>query len=411
MSLGGCMNQKTEIFSFVSSGLDQATFEVFNFQGEEGLSQLYSFEINLVSDKPDIDLEKIMGAPAVFSILRVDTNKKSIHGILKKFEVLHAVGHHVFYRAVLGPTFWQLTLSEHNQIFLDKSLPEIIEEVLKDGGMSPNEFELRLQNTYTPKEYVCQYRESHFNFVTRLMEHEGLYYFFEHGPSISKMIITDTKLSHGDASSGDSLHYQPPSGLETTYEEDRLKSFTCRRTPVPKSIRIKDYNYLKPTATPDSEAELSAQGTGQMYFYGENVKNSEEGRALAKIRAEEYQCREEEYFGSGTTSFLTPGFLFTLEHHFRGEFNRKYLVTGAKHQGFQATDLTAGLAEFSNEQETEMRYQMDFSALPADVQFRPPRLAEKTAISWRHECQNRRLRLGGICRTRRSRPVQSDPAL
>ena len=346
------------------------------FRVKKGLSRLYSFEITLVSEKPDLDLKKIMESQSVFSILRSDGNI-NIHGMLREFEVSRAFGHHVFYRAVLAPNYWRFCQTEHNQVFLEKSLPEIIEAVLKDGGLSSGDYELRLRNSYQPKDYVCQYRESHFNFLSRLMEHEGLYYFFEHGPSASKLIITDTKLSHKEAASGGGFRYQPSSGLESAYHEDQLRTFTCRLTPVPKSVQVKDYNYLKPTATLDCGAELSSPGTGQVYLYGENFQTAEQGLILAKIRAEEFQCQEAVYSGSGTTSLLSPGLLFRLENHFRSGFNQKYLVTDVRHKGSQAAYLTAGLQEFLDVHEQEMRYEMDFSAIPAEVQFRPPRLAVK----------------------------------
>ncbi|MBF0528385.1 MAG: type VI secretion system tip protein VgrG [Deltaproteobacteria bacterium] len=370
------MNLTAEKFKFQSSALNPETFSVVKFNGDEGLSKLYQFDITLVSEDMDIDLDKVMEKPAAFSILRSDKNA-TVHGVLKHFDVLYAVHQHVFYRAVLVPALWWLTLTEHNQIFLDKSIKEIIPEILKDGGLSENDFELRLQNSYSPREYVCQYRESHYNFLSRWLEHEGMYYFFEHEEAGSKLIITDTKLAHQEASSPN-LRYLPPTGMESAYKDDVLSSFTCRRTVVPSSIQIKDYNYRKPDTEILGQAELDHKNPGKVYLYGEHVATSPESKALAKIRAEEFQAREKTFYGTGTTSFLKPGYHFTLEHHFRSDFNQKYLVTGAKHIGSQAAYLTAGLKSALNESETQLHYNMEFTAIGATIQYRPERTTEKS---------------------------------
>ena len=165
-------------FSFVAGAQPQDTFAVVNFQGVEGLSRCYQFDLNLVSTNPDLDLKKTMQQPAVFTIHREDDDIP-FWGMLSQFEIRQAFQDYVFYKAVLVPKVWWLGLTHHNQVFLDKTTPEILTRVLEDGGLSSLDFELRLQKDYTPWEYVCQYQESHFDFVSRWMEREGIYYFFE----------------------------------------------------------------------------------------------------------------------------------------------------------------------------------------------------------------------------------------
>jgi type VI secretion system secreted protein VgrG len=166
------LNEKQ--FDFRSSALPEDTFGVVDFKGFEGFSKPYEFEIMLVSSDPEIDLTEVLQNPAVFTILR-EEGDIPFNGILSQFEQLHAVVDHVFYRAVLVPRFWWLSLTQHNQIFLDKTVPEIIGEVLEDGGLTTDDYELRISNDYPKWEYICQYRESHQNFVSRWMEREGMY--------------------------------------------------------------------------------------------------------------------------------------------------------------------------------------------------------------------------------------------
>ena len=168
-------------FDFRCQALPPDTFDVVEFKGVEGLSRPYQFEVDLVSPNPDIDLTEVVRSRATLVLLREADEEILFHGILAVFEQTGSYGSAYFYRAVLKPALWRLSLTHHNQVFLDKSVPEILQAVLKDGGLAADEFELRLTGSYAPHEYVCQYQESHFDFVSRWMEREGIYYFFEQG--------------------------------------------------------------------------------------------------------------------------------------------------------------------------------------------------------------------------------------
>jgi len=112
-----------------------------------------------------------------------------ITGYLLHFEQLHEVGGFGFYRAYLVPRLWWLTLMHHNQIFLGRSVPEVVEEVLKDGGLTSADYEFRLKDSYRPLEYVCQYGESHLDFISRWCEREGIYYYFDQSGDVEKVIL------------------------------------------------------------------------------------------------------------------------------------------------------------------------------------------------------------------------------
>ena len=246
-------------FSFVSKAFDEDTFAVVRFTGEEGLSRPYRFDIDLVSEA-DIDFDQILEQPATLTIQRSEGNIP-FHGILAEFEMLHAYGKHVFYRAVLVPKFWWLSLTSHNQIFLDKTLPEILDGVLQDGGLTSADFEIKLKGEYPTWEYVCQYGESHFNFVSRWMERDGIHYYFEQTEAGEKLIITDTSMAHTFMPQGRSLTYSPPSGLEAERWEETVTGFSCCQRLLPKKVMMKDYNYRR--AVSRINRRRSGHGSGQ----------------------------------------------------------------------------------------------------------------------------------------------------
>ncbi len=363
-------------FSFISLGLPGDTFGVVRFNGTEGLSKIYEFEIQLVSSDPELDLNEVIQNPARLTLLR-DEGNVSFNGILSEFDQLHQVGEMCFYRALLVPKVWWLTQTPYNQVFLDTSIPEIIEQVLRSGGLMDDDFEIKLENDYPQWEYVCQYREPHMMFLQHLMEREGIYYYFEQTPSGEKMIITDTLIAHTAAVEGKPLFYSPPSGLDDQYREEVVKNFFCRQKIVPRSVHLKDHNFGRPDMNVEGSAEVFEEGHGEVYFFGDHFATPEEGDRLARIRAEEYRCWKQGFYGDSTIPFLRPGYTFTLGNHYRDSFNQDYLTVALTHEGSQASFMLAGLSGELSDQEKRPTYWNKITALPASVQFRPQRKTEK----------------------------------
>jgi type VI secretion system secreted protein VgrG len=369
-------------FSFISKSLPEDTFGVISMKGSEGLSRPYEFEILLVSDNLEIDFDVIMQAAAKLVFHRETGGDAIYNGIIIHFEHLHAISGFAFYRAYLAPKLWWLSITRHNQIILDQSIPDFAQLVLTDGGLTANDFEFRLQGNYDPVEYVCQYNESHLNFLSRWLEREGIYYYFDQTESGEKVIFTDTRLAHTDLAAGKVITYSPPSGLEALHAAEVLTSFHCRRSLIPEKVFLKDYNYRKPSLEMSGEANVDPKGRGTVFFYNEHIKTPEEGNRLAKIRSESILCRRELYLGEGSVPYMLPGFTFTLENHYRKDVNQNYLITDIDHEGNQTGYLLSGISMGrSGEEENKIYYRNYFKAIPGSVQFRPEAKAEKPKIS------------------------------
>jgi type VI secretion system VgrG family protein len=366
---------ETKRFTFVSQGLPEDTFSVVEFKGTEGISRLYEFDITLASDDPDIDLKGVLQNPATLTIKSED-QEFPLHGILGQFEQLHEVKEHYFYRALLVPRLWQADLYRENQLFLDKTVPDIIEEILKQAGLTTQDYELKLTRNYPQWEYICQYRETDFDFISRWMEREGIYFYFEQGENNEKLIITDSSTAHEDIRGDATIPFSPPSGIVP--EKEAIMAFLCRQKRLPNKVILKDYNYRKPSLDLKAEAEVDASGRGDVYFYGEHFKTPKEGNELAKIRAEEIRCRENVYHGESTAPNLCPGFFFTLDDHYRQGYNQKYLIVEVEHEGHQTGSLWAGVRKKSAEGEKKLTYANSFTAIRSDVQFRPERKTPKS---------------------------------
>ncbi|MFA5906848.1 MAG: type VI secretion system tip protein TssI/VgrG, partial [Desulfobacula sp.] len=376
------LKEKKFSFKSLSPGINENTFAVVEFTGFEAISSLYDFEIVLITEDTDIEISKILENQAQFKIHRDDGTPVHFNGILAEFEEQREYNGIIFYRARLVPKIWWLTLTHHNQVCLDLSVRDIIEQTLKDGGLfSGIDFDFDLQKKYPQMEYVCQYGETHFDFVSRWAQREGIYYFFAQSEDREKLIFTDTKIAHKDLQFGDTLYYSPVSGLDSQKENEVIQSFTCRQQMLPAKVLLKDYNYEKPSLEMVGQADVDPKGRGEKYIYGEYFISPEEGNRLAALRAEELLSRKKEFFGQSTVPFINPGYTFDLKDHYRSSFNSKYLVTKVTHKGHQKGYLTAGLSEAIADKEEQMSYENEFTAIPSDVQFRPALITEKPKIS------------------------------
>ncbi len=368
-------------FIFTSYGMDKDVFTVVSFKGIEGLSTLYRFEITLISENSYIHPGDVIKNRAQFIIKRKDGKDAKFNGVISSFEQLHRVDEYTFYRATLVPKLWYLTLTYHNQVFLEKDVKEIVEIVLKDGGLTPNDYEFKIKGSYPKNEYVCQYNETHFNFISRWMEREGLYYYFDQTGDIEKIIITDTKISHLPHPLGDIFYYSPPSGLDYEKRDEIIQSFVCKYNNIPKRVFLKDYNYRKPSLEISGSAVVDKEGIGDVYLYGEHFETPEEGNRLAKIRAEQILCTKEEYLGDSTIPYVQPGYIFKLEKHYRDDVNKNYLVGEVQHEGAQGGYLLSGISKHLSEREKKVFYQNSFKAIPSNVQFRPEKKTKKPLIA------------------------------
>lgn len=374
----------TQRFSFQSyaASASQTTFAVLRFKGLEAISTPYQFDIMLVSGEADLDLSEILQSQAVFTMHREAGDDVHYNGILAEFEQQHAYNGHYFYRARLVPKLWWLMQTQHNQVFLDQAVPEIIERALTDGGMDSLDYDLgALEGTYNPVEYVCHYHESHFSFISRWMEREGIYYYFYHDADGDRLILSDSAFSHEPMRQGADLKFSPISGMEQGHRDEIVLDFTCRQIQLPHTIALKDHNPERPSLEMVVRADVDPNGRGESFIYGEHYQTPEDGERLVQFRAEELLCQKQSFYGGSTVPFLTPGFKFNLQQHYRDSFNQEYMVVEVTHEGDQTNLLkTSVIGSLAEGAETNI-YSNSFKAIPASVQYRHPRQTSQPKVA------------------------------
>lgn len=382
-------------FAFQSRAPRAPRFEVVKFEGREAISSLYRFEITLVSSSTDANLAELISYPATLAI-RTATGQAytPYHGMVSQAEQLGQVDDYVFYRVVLVPRLAGLALTRINEVYLgERSIPELIGDVLRDSGLGNADVRQSLRNpfAYRSRSFVCQYQETHLDFISRWMEKEGLYYFFDHEPrgglpffelfEHEQMVITDHAQAHPDQAI--ELAYVPPENVQTVRLEQAVSSFVWRRRQVPQKVIVQDYNYRKAALADGLRAENSVGrgANGQVMYFGDNLRETGEAERLARVRAQQLECEAETFIGEATAVGIRSGYFLELSRHYRDECNGRFLVTEVEHRGSQVGVVLAGQTTRYAAGETGTTYQARFSAQRANQQFRAQAVTPRPQVA------------------------------
>ena len=368
-------------FEFVSTAYaDADKFAVVNMTGFEAISKPFSFTLTLVSNDRNINFEDMLANQATFRIFAPDgASSTPYHGVLAEFEQLQKSDGYVFYKAILVPRLWRLSLYQLSDVYLELSVLDIIKKVLEKIQINTEkDFQAYILNTTSNpvrvREFVCQYQETYLNFISRWMEKEGMYFYFDHSGQAEKLLIGDHLGMH--SAQVVKITYRPINEISTGTAADSVQDFVCRKKPVPQSITLRDFNPR--TAGVDLKATpvTLQNGIGEVGLYGENFLDDIEGNHYALLRAQEILCGATVYTGQGTAVGLCSGYFVELAGHYRDSFNVQYLVTEVNHEGSQAAALLAGITTPYGDGERETMYRNTFVAIPSTTQFR----AERTTV-------------------------------
>jgi type VI secretion system secreted protein VgrG len=349
------------------------TLVLARFRGSEGLGELFEFHIDALSEHQDVDLDQGIGkhCSVTFSTFG---KERVFDGILVEAE-WHGKNVHEYneYALVLRPWLWQLAHTADCRIFQNQSAPEIIKKVFKDRRFM--DFREDLQENYPKLDYCVQYRESDLEFVKRLMEHHGIYYFFEHSAGKHTLVLADASSCHKSIPNLPSLPFNAHGG--TGYEDrETVTSWVQHRRFRAGKVEYRDYDYLKPTDQLIGDATGSARYTRsdlEVYDYPGKYKERKDGERYAKVHLQAEQCLDERRRATGYAASLFPGGLVSLTKHPKSSENKDHLVVWCSHSistehyrsgGTSGEDAYSGYYEF----------------LPKERQFRMPLLTPKPKI-------------------------------
>ncbi len=346
-----------------------------SFTGHEGISQLFHFAADLLSENHSIAFKDIIGKQVSLSVQLSGDDKRYWSGYVSRFACTGGDNRFSYYHAEIVPWLWFLTRTADCQIFQQKTIPEIIKKVFQDHGFQ--DFQDRTEGSYPQREYVVQYRETAFNFVSRLMEEYGIFYFFEHDQNSHKLIFADKPQVHKNCPVQHKVRFNYTPGT-TLLHEDVVQSWGAEQELRPGKYALTDYNFQTPNtslmANVKTVAEIGGNTKYEIYDYpGIHTKKSE-GDTVTKLRMEEEEAVHHLISGSGNCRSFASGYKFSLDEHSRRDMNGDYLLTEVTHSA-SVGDTYSGSG--GGAQDT---YTNHFMCIPFAVPYRPQRLTPKPIV-------------------------------
>jgi type VI secretion system secreted protein VgrG len=349
----------------VSTELEEDVLLLQSFDGRERLSAPFEWELRLLSEDPSIGAEDLLRTPMVVQLETPSGEERLVHGLVRRFVQLGQQEEVTAYRAEIVPWTWFLSLTRDCQVFQDKDVLEIVEDVFDTQGYS--NYEIRCTRNYPRRDYCVQYRETHLNFVSRLLEEEGIFYFFEHTEDKHTLVITD-----------DNSKMEPCPGQETARirqenvpEEDVVTGLIREHSVNAGEVSLADYDYLQPSLS--LKSSISGEGDGEIRdYHPRRFTSREDGDRRARLLMELEESRRQLIRGESTCRAFRSGHRFELEGHYRRDVNREYVLVEIRHSG-SAGDVRSG-------EGGSLDYRNEFLAIPHDVPYRPPRNAEKPVV-------------------------------
>ena len=346
-------------FLTVQTALGPEDLLLDTFQATEGLSRLFACSLTMRSPLDTIKGADLIGTSATVTLQRPEKNARLFNGIVSRFTYLGSNQDFATYTLELVPRMWLLTLGRDRVIYQNLSTPDIVQKVLGDFAV---DCRTALEGTYAPREYCVRYDETAFDFVSRLMEEEGIFYFFTFTADSHTLVLADSKSAYESCPNAQELLVRSgEGGVGHTHSVTRFESDARL---VTKDHEVDDYDFL----TPDTSllAKNSAKaGRGSDYEFPSRVAASA-ASARARIRQEEHQVGSQSGRGDSHCHYLTPGTTFKLKEHPRADLNDEYVVHSVHHH-----------AENEN-------YSNSFETLPLNTPFRPPRLTPRPVVAGSH---------------------------
>ncbi|MGZ8264485.1 MAG: type VI secretion system Vgr family protein [Burkholderiales bacterium] len=338
----------------------------------EELGRLSEFEIDLLSTRKDIDFAGILGKNVTVRMELATGDERHFDGYVTRFSQIGMRGRYHLYHASVRPWLWFLTRTSDCKIFQGMTVPDILKKVFEDHSIAVVEY--KLTGTYRTWEYCVQYRETDFDFVSRLMEQEGIYYYFTHEAGRHTMVVTDSYGGHEPFPDHAEIPFVPVDRVRP--DKEAILEWTFSHEIQAGRYVIDDYNFTEPKVGRQVSEAIVRQNTlsdYELYDYPGEFEVKDEGEHYVNARIEEVQSQFELAQGRTNSRGLCTGCLFTLKSPPRADQGREYLVVGATH------DLE--YSEYESLEGGGSDYGCTFKAMYAkEHAFRPQRITPKPVV-------------------------------
>jgi type VI secretion system secreted protein VgrG len=345
----------------------------------ERISSPFQFDVSMQSLDGALAVDDILGKEMSISYHAPNGVKRHFHGIVTEFAQADFKGEGLHqYRAQLRPWFWLLTCSADCRIFEGDTIPQIFEKLAEQHGCK-DALELRLSGDFKPREYCVQYRETDFNFLSRLLEQEGIYYFFEHDAAKHTMVLADDPSAHTTRPGYKEVPYYPMSDNPGFRKRDHLTAWSFSKAMQPVAYATTDYDFKNPRKSLRSTSTIKREHARaeklEIFDYPAELAafEHEESERIARVRIEELQSRYMTARGHGDAVSLASGHRFKLAEHPRDDLNIDYLII-ATECSLTSNDYASGSGDIPTE------FAVAVEAVDAAVNYRAPRSTPKPLV-------------------------------
>ncbi|QTA85814.1 type VI secretion system Vgr family protein [Desulfonema magnum] len=350
-----------KVYLCVTTPLDGEArkFMLAEIEGEEHLSGLFHYRLKLRTDDNAVDFTQIVGQKITVTIEQYNGTKRYINGVVCRFIQAGYDGNITTYYAEIRPWFWQLTLTANSKIFQNMTVPDIIADVFSAFGLT--DFDDRTTGTYNPRVYCVQYQETAYAFVSRLMEEEGIFYFFEHTEDKHMLILADDADAHQPCPGLDAARMRPVAH-EDRSDDTLIDRCSLEQQMIPNKYASEDFNFETPDTDLLSSVDGKESGGFRIYDYPGKFGTTGDGEAIINKRIEAYELPQKLLRGQGFCRAFIAGYKFDLTEHDRDDMNVTYILRDV----FIRADQDG--------------YANVFEAFPGDVPFRPPLITKKPKV-------------------------------
>ncbi len=357
----------------ISTPLGEDVLLFHCMSAREELSRLSEFSIDLLSERRDINLDEIMGKNVTVKLELPDDQVRFFNGYVTRFAQGRSHGRYYTYHTIVRPWLWFLTRTSDCRIFQEMTVPDIIKKVFDEHSVADVTFEL--SGNYRVWEYCVQYRETDFNFASRLMEQEGIYYYFKHQDGRHTLIIADSYTVHSAVEG----YQQIPFILTDRFarsEQEHIDDWNFAREIQPGRYVLDDFNFKTPSLDLQTHTKITHKhelADYEMFDYPGIYTVIDEGEHYVKTRLEEIHAQYECAYAKSNARGITVGSLFKLTGHTRTDQNREYLTIKAsydlKYTEYEAMEEGGGST-----------YSCGFTAMNSSQPFRPQRTTPKPFV-------------------------------
>ncbi len=358
-------------FAAIKSSLPGDALLLRSCEISEQLGRPFRLEMELVSEDRELEFAQLLGQDITLELRdAAGAAVRYFNGIVSRFtQSGEATTDYVIYRATVVPKLWLLTRQADCRIFIAKSIPDILKLVL-GAEMRGGTVQYQLKRTYPTLDFCVQYRETHFNFISRLMEAEGIYYFFKHSDGEHVMVVTDDINAHQAYPNYSDIRYHPAHGKEAFAEA--VREFSWALEVQTGKYAVTDFDFEEPQKNLLAKTQVEFDADLAMFDYPGTHMKPALGADYARIRLEELQTQRVVAHGHGDALGICTGCKFNLtEHKYWGDAS-EWLVVGAEYhiQNHGILNEDSGSDAFS----------CSFTSIFSDGPYRPPRITPKPVI-------------------------------